>query len=117
VHIDSTNWIKLAFENSDATGKSIVSVVTKQVSDDANGPVLSTEDSIWLRIIRKGNTYALHWSKNGKVYKMARISSLPVSQAVKIGMEAQCPSGNGAKHEFLYFSIEQKTVNNLRTGK
>ena len=37
MHADSTHWIKLAFENSDATGKSVVTVVTNEVSDDANG--------------------------------------------------------------------------------
>lgn len=45
VHIDDKNWIKFAFENSDATGPSIVSVVTKEVSDDANGMVISQDRS------------------------------------------------------------------------
>jgi regulation of enolase protein 1 (concanavalin A-like superfamily) len=116
VHIDSINWIKFAFENSDATGKSIVSVVTKGISDDSNGVILNDQNSIWLRIIRKADIYALHWSKDGKDFKMARLSTLPKSDSVKIGMEAQCPIGKPAMHEFLFFSIEERTVENLRTG-
>lgn len=117
IHSDSANWIKFAFENSDATGKSIVSVVTKGTSDDANGPVLQNEESVWLRIIRKGNIFSLHWSKDGVNFKMARIAAMPVPDLVKVGLEAQCPVGEPAKHEFLYFSIEKRTVNDMRAGK
>ncbi len=117
VYVDSLNWIKFAFENSDATGKSIVTVVTRNVSDDANGPILTDADSIWLRIIRKGSIYAMHWSGDGRAFKMARLSSLPSNGIVKIGLEAQCPVGRSAEHTFRYFSLEPKTVNDLRKGE
>lgn len=116
IYLDSTHWIKFAFENSDATGKSIVSVVTKEVSDDANGPILNNEDAVWLRIIRKQDIYAMHWSKDGINYNMARLTSLPPEKVVKIGIEAQCPVGTSARHEILFLSIEQKTVKDLRAG-
>lgn len=117
IHMDATHWIKLAFENSDATGKSIVTVVTNEISDDANGAILNEEDVIWLRVIRKGNIYALHWSKNGNDFYMARLAAMPAFESVKVGLEAQCPAGERAEHEFLYFSIEQKTVSDLRKGQ
>lgn len=117
VHADSTHWIKFAFENSDATGKSIVTVVTRGVSDDANGAVLHQPDAVWLKMIRKGNLFAMHWSEDGEAYKMARLSHLPVGETVKIGMEAQCPAGEAATHEFLFFSLGNKTVEDLRKGE
>lgn len=117
VHADSANWIKFAFENSDATGKSIVTVVTRGVSDDANGVILEQRDAVWLRMIRKGNIFAMHWSEDGNAYKMARLSKLPAAEKVKVGMEAQCPVGAGATHKFLYFSLEHKTVKDLRKGE
>lgn len=117
VHADSTHWIKLAFENSDATGKSIVTVITRGNSDDANGAVLSDQEQVWLRIIRKGDVYALHWSADGQDYHMARLSALHPAKTVKIGMEVQCPVGPAAQHEFLYFSLEQRTVEDLRKGE
>jgi regulation of enolase protein 1 (concanavalin A-like superfamily) len=116
VYQDSTHWIKLAFEDSDATGKSIVSVVTDGISDDANGPILHQVDSVWLRIIRKNNVYALHWSIDGNDFRMVRIAALPDFDLVMIGLEAQCPAGQSTTHEFHYFSIEQKTVKDLRKG-
>ncbi|NND14772.1 MAG: DUF1349 domain-containing protein, partial [Eudoraea sp.] len=93
VHIDNDNWIKLAFENSDATGKSIVSVVTKNVSDDANGVILKDQDQIWLKLVRKGTIYSMFWSKNGNDFKMARLSAMPKIDTVKIGIEFQSPVG------------------------
>ena len=116
VYRDSSTWAKLAFEHSDATGPSIVMVVTKEVSDDANGPILNEESSIWLRLIRKGDLYAMHWSKNGRDFKMARLFALPTQGAVKVGIAAQCPAGEAARHSFLYLSIDHRTVGDLRKG-
>ncbi len=114
VYIDSLNWIKFAFENSDATGASIVTVVTKGTSDDANGVILDGESSVWLAIARKGNIYSMHWSVDGKDFKMARLTSMTDQQVVSIGVEAQCPVGPSATHRIHYFDIEKRTVDNLR---
>ena len=117
VYQDSTHWIKFAFEDSDATGKSIVSVVTKNVSDDANGVILNDHDQVWLKIVRKNDLYSMHWSSDGLNYKMARLTTLPHAQSVKIGLEAQSPVGDAATHSFLYFSIESQTVEDIRKGE
>ena len=116
VFIDSLNWIKFAFENSDATGRTLVSVVTRETSDDANGPLMTGEDTIWLRVIKKSHLYALHWSLDRSNFKMARLCSMPESRQVRVGLEAQCPVGTIATHKFLYFSLESKTVDDLRLG-
>ena len=116
VYIDSTNWIKFAFENSDATGPGIVTVVTKGVSDDANGPVLNEYEDVWLKLVRKGDVYSMLWSLDDKEYKMARLTTMSSVDSVKIGVEVQCPVGEVATHEILYFGVEKKTVQNLRKG-
>lgn len=117
VHIDSNNWIKFAFENSDATGQSIVTVVTKNVSDDANGVILTNHEKVWLKLVRKGNIYSMLWSLDDKDYKMARLTAMPPVDPIKIGVEAQCPVGKSATHEILYFEVEKKTVADLRKGE
>jgi regulation of enolase protein 1 (concanavalin A-like superfamily) len=114
VHCDSLNWIKLAFENSDATGPGIVTVVTKGTSDDANGVILNKQTQIWLAIVRKNNIYSMHWSKDGKSYKMARLTSLPELNEVKIGIEVQSPVGDEATHTIHFFETKERTVKNLR---
>jgi regulation of enolase protein 1 (concanavalin A-like superfamily) len=114
LYIDSLNWVKFAFENSDATGPSIVTVVTKGTSDDANGVVIHTADELWLAMVRKNHICAMHWSIDGENYHMARLTSIPVVNDIKIGVEAQSPVGTKAKHNVLYFSIEPITIDNLR---
>lgn len=114
VHMDSTNWIKFAFENSDATGPGIVSVVTKGSSDDANGVVLKDTQAVWLAIARKGDNYSMHYAVDGHNYHMARLTSLPAQATVKIGLEAQCPVGDGATHLVHCFELEKRTVADLR---
>ncbi len=117
VHIDNDHWIKFAFENSDATGRSIVSVVTKEISDDANGAILKDQDQIWLKLVRKNHNYSMLWSKDGNDFKMARLSTLPNADSVKIGIEAQSPVGEAATHEIVYFEITKTTVKDLRKGE
>ncbi len=116
VLIDDTNWIKFAFENSDATGPSIVSVVTRGVSDDANGAVLSNTQKVWLKLTRKDDVYAMHWSLDGENYRMSRVAKMSHASSVKVGVEAQSPLQAGATHRIHHLSIESKTVENLRTG-
>ena len=117
VHIDNNNWIKFGFENSDATGRGIVSVVTRNLSDDTNGVTLADQDRIWLKLIRRDNIYSMLWSKDGKDFKMARLSTLPAADTVKIGVEFQSPVGDSAVHELRYFEVVETTVKDLRKGE
>ena len=114
VHRDSLNWIKFAFENSDATGPGIVSVVTRGSSDDANGAILRDVPRVWLALVRKKDIFAMHWSVDGRNYQMARLARLPGEGPIKAGIEAQCPAGEQATHQIHYFHLEERTVENLR---
>ncbi len=113
---DSSHWIKFAFENSDATGPSIVTVVTREVSDDANGAVLADTELIWLRMIKKDNLYSMLWSRDGQNFTMARLAALPEKDTVQVGLEVQCPVGAKAEHKILYYYLEKKRVADLRKG-
>lgn len=117
IYLDQTNWIKFAFENSDATGPSIVSVVTRGVSDDANGVILTNEDQVWLKIVRKNNIYSMHWSIDGVDFKMARLGAMPTADTVMVGIEFQSPVGDSAFHEINYIEIMKTTVADLRKGE
>ena len=117
VYLDEMNWIKFAFENSDATGPSIVTVVTKEVSDDANGVILKETEKVWLKLVRKGNIYSMLWSADGKVYKMARLTTMPAAESVKVGIETQSPVDDAVMHTIHYFGMEEVTVEDLRKGE
>ncbi|MCL2372711.1 MAG: DUF1349 domain-containing protein [Defluviitaleaceae bacterium] len=108
-------WIKAAYEMSDFNTTAVVSVVTNTLSDDANGCNIAS-DSLWLQVARVGNNYAIHYSLDGQKYDMVRVFYLDTAATVKVGIEAQCPTGDGGMREFSEFSIEKRTINNLRAG-
>lgn len=112
---DEMMWAKAAFEKSDFDTNAVVSVVTNQVSDDANGCNIS-EDFVWLQVVRKGDNFAVHYSVDGEKYDMVRLFTLSVGETVKVGIEAQCPVGEGGERIFSNLLLENRTVENLRTG-
>ena len=113
---DESLWLKAAYEKSDFDTTAVVSVITNKLSDDANGCNL-TEDSIWLQVARVGCNFAVHYSLDGEKYDMVRLCMLPVGDTVKVGIEAQCPTGQGGAREFSGLSIEKRTITDLRAGK
>ncbi|MFO8043669.1 MAG: DUF1349 domain-containing protein [Alkalispirochaeta sp.] len=102
--IDDTHWVKLAFEFTDLGFPAVVSVVTQEFSDDANGQKINAE-SVRLRISRRGNLWALHWADVGTYaeapWRMVRYFRLgKPGDTVKVGLEAQCPTGTAGSAEF-----------------
>ncbi|MBA9087901.1 hypothetical protein FHR92_004394 [Fontibacillus solani] len=112
---DKKIWGKLCFEYTDFRTRAVVSVVTNQISDDANG-VNVEEDSIWLQIARVGKSFAFHYSFDGNSFYMARFFNLPVDETVMVGLLPQAPTGEGGERIYSNFSLEYKTVKNIRVG-
>lgn len=113
---DQMVWVKAAFEMSDFGTTPVVSVVTNQVSDDANGCNIEGGE-LWLQLTRKGNNVAVHYSLDGENYYMVRVCALPLNETVMVGLEAQCPMGEGAYRRYQDVSLEMVTVDDLRAGK
>lgn len=109
-------WAKACFELTDFGTRAVVSVVTNGVSDDANGCNI-TGDHVWLQITRVGPSFGLHYSEDGEHFFMMRVFSLPVGETVKTGLVAQAPTGSGGERYFEQFSLENRTVKNIRFGK
>ncbi|GHU55766.1 hypothetical protein FACS1894132_12320 [Clostridia bacterium] len=64
-----TCWAKLCFESTDIGTYAVVSVVTNEISDDANGVDIAG-DSVYLQLAKNGDLFAMHYSTDGKEYKM-----------------------------------------------
>lgn len=109
-------WAKAAYECSDFGTKTVVSVMTNKVSDDANGVNL-TQDYVWLQLLRKGDVFAVHYSLDGEYYELSRVCSLPLADTLKVGFVAQCPLGKGSVMEFSAIQMMHKTVTDIRKGK
>lgn len=108
-------WAKACFEYTDLGTHSVVTVMTNERSDDANG-VDVDKNEIWLQMSRKDNLFAIHYSHDGKNFKMARLCHLPMQKRIKVGLEAQSPTGDGGIRNFYDVSLESRSLDDIRNG-
>ena len=113
--VDDEHWAKLCFEKTDLGTTAAVSVVTRGISDDANGANVTVPD-LWLQLLRMGEVFGMHYSLDGQNWQMVRVFHLAGPAAMKVGVVAQCPAGPGTTLDILHFSIEARRVQNLRAG-
>ena len=113
IYSDEKRWLKVAFEYTDLDTHSIVTVATNTYSDDANGVDIN-EDWVYLQVIRKGDVFACHYSKDGIDYKMTRLLHLATSPKVKVGISAQSPIGEGQFMEFKDLKITHELPEDIR---
>lgn len=114
--IDERHWAKLCFEFSPAREPMIVSVVTRDVSDDANAFVVPGQ-SVWLRLSRIDSAYAYHAALDGAHWRMIRFFRISDSTSTdKVGFEAQSPTGDGCTVTFDDIRFGPERLGDLRDG-
>ncbi|WP_459481402.1 DUF1349 domain-containing protein [Clostridium saccharoperbutylacetonicum] len=113
---DMTHWAKACFELTDFNTHAVVSVVTKDQSDDANGCNIDG-NSVWLQVCHVGQSFAFHYSIDGDNYYMMRFFNLPAEKTLKVGLLAQAPTGSGGIRIYEDLTIEKRKVKNIRMGK
>jgi regulation of enolase protein 1 (concanavalin A-like superfamily) len=113
---DAQHWAKLCFESTDLGTTAAVSVVTRQVSDDANGVDLAVPD-LWLQLFRAGDVFGMHYALDGSSWRMVRLFNLTLPQEIRLGLVAQCPAGPGTTVDFLSYTWEARTIQNPRAGR
>jgi uncharacterized protein len=111
VRASPTVWAKLCLERSPIGDISLVSVVTREWSDDSNGEVLAKPEC-YLRLSRKGNVFGMHYSLEGKRWRIVRC--FPPA-AVKIGVHAQAPFVGGCKAGFDFLDLIPEAVKDFRS--
>jgi hypothetical protein len=112
-----SKWIKLEFEMTDLGYPSVVSVVTADTSDDANGEKLEDVERIKLQVARCGDLWALHYSLDGESWKMVRYFRLKMNDLLHVGIEAQSPVGQGCSVSFYDFSLNEAAPADMRKGR
>ncbi len=115
------SWAELCLERSPQGRPTVVSVVTRGVSDDCNGLTLDGGET-WLRIARIGSAYAFQASADGGFWHLVRYFALtggtetaggPVPE---VGFLAQSPTGAGNTVRFSDVECAPRTLSDLRGG-
>jgi regulation of enolase protein 1 (concanavalin A-like superfamily) len=112
------HWAKLAYEFSPQAIPTVVSVVTKGVSDDCDGPRVPA-GQVWLRVYVDGNIVNFHFSEDGTFWRFNRTFALPRSLdgKIKLGLSAQAPLGNGSRATFRDITLNHDAISNFRNGQ
>jgi uncharacterized protein len=113
-------FAKACFEYSPQRRPMAVSVVTREVSDDANGRFVEGGNTLWLRVTRTGRAWAFHSSLDGTWWDMLRYFSLGEApeerDAVRVGFLAQSPVGEGISVTFAQIAYSAGAPGDLRDG-
>jgi regulation of enolase protein 1 (concanavalin A-like superfamily) len=109
---DDHHWAKLSFEFSPDGKPTLVTVVTRGLSDDCNSLNVSG-DSVYLRIAKSGKTYVFYFSMDGGNWQILRTFSLDTELPVRVGFESQSPAGSGAVAKFADVIYDAHRTGNI----
>ena len=115
LYVNDSRWAKLCFENTIDKRTAIVSVVTKDVSDDSTS-IEMTGPSVYLKVAKAGSAIFFYASQDGQDWKIIRTFSLGKAPSLFIGFSSQSPVGDGVAAVFSDIRYEPRTVN-LWLGK
>ena len=115
LYANDTHWAKLCFEYSPQDEPMVVSVVTRNVSDDANSSVIEGS-VVYLRVSGLGKAYVFHYSLDGKFWHFVRYFHMETADPVYAGFLSQSPTGEGCEAEFKDIVYTNKKLEDLRNG-
>jgi len=109
---DDHHWAKLSFELSPGKKPTLVTVVTRGLSDDCNSKEVRGH-SVYLRIAKSGATYVFYFSTDAHNWQILRIFSLDTDLPIRVGFEAQSPAGSGTDVRFSSINYEFHRIGNI----
>ena len=113
---DKMNWIKFCFEKDYTGMHRVVSVVTKDISDDCNSVAIAGND-VYYKIAKANNVITLYYSADGKKWFLIRHLQFNTSKPIKLGFMAQSPTGKNCKVTFSHITYSTKKIKDPYTGE
>jgi uncharacterized protein len=96
---DSLNWVKFCFEKDYTGAKRVVSVVTKNISDDCNSVEIKSNKA-YFKLAKADNVITLYYSTNGKKWLLVRHFQFDAKAGFEVGFLAQSPTGTQCEVKF-----------------
>jgi regulation of enolase protein 1 (concanavalin A-like superfamily) len=113
---DKMNWIKFCFEKDYTGMHRVVSVVTKDISDDCNSVAISG-NQVFYKIAKADNVITLYYSADGKKWFLIRHLQFNTTKPIKLGFMAQSPTGKDCKVTFSNVTYSTKKIKDPYTGE
>lgn len=112
VWADQHHWAKLSFELSPEKQPTMVTVVTRKLSDDCNSVPVSGS-TVYLQIAKSGATYVFYSSSDGKKWQILRVFNLGAGLKPRVGFESQSPAGDGTEVVFSEIHYTSKKITTI----
>jgi regulation of enolase protein 1 (concanavalin A-like superfamily) len=116
VYVDDRTWAKFALEVSAYNEPTIVSVVTRGISDDCNSALVDGK-SIRLRVARTAEAFLYYAAPAGQPWKLVRAFRLSSSPDLRVGFASQSPIGEGCGATFAEIAYERRTISDIYKGE
>lgn len=113
---DSLNWIKFCFEKDYTGARRVVSVVTKDISDDCNSVAL-TANKVFYKIAKADNVITLYYSTDNKNWFLVRHLQFNNKQPLKLGFMAQSPTGDKCRVKFSQIRYVKQRIGDPYLGE
>lgn len=113
---DDHNWIKFCYEKDYTGARRVVTVVTRDISDDCNSAAY-TANKIWYKIAKAGKVITLYCSQDGHRWLLVRHCQFEAPSTFYLGFLAQSPTGQQCPVTFSNWRYEAKTIKDPYTGK
>lgn len=113
---DSLNWVKFCFEKDYTGAKRVVSVVTKNISDDCNSVAINA-NKIFYKVAKSDNVITLYYSTNGLKWFLVRHLQFDAKSGFEVGFLAQSPVGSKCKVHFANIQYQSKKIKDPYLGE
>lgn len=113
---DSLNWIKFCFEKDYTGAKRIVSVVTKNISDDCNSEAMDS-NKVFYKVAKAGNVITLYSSPNGMKWFLVRHLQFDTRKGFNVGFLAQSPTGERCEVKFSGIKYKVEKIKDPYSGE
>lgn len=113
---DDTHWVKFCFERDYKGARRVVSVVTKDISDDSNSVALPS-NAAYFKMAKAGDVITLYCSENGKDWLLVRHFVFVAAENFLVGFLAQSPTGKTCKVTFENITYQHKKISDPYVGE
>ena len=113
---DSLNWVKFCFEKDYTGARRVVSVVTKNISDDCNSIEINS-NKVFYKVAKAGNVITLYHSSNGLKWFLVRHFQFDIQSSFAVGFLAQSPTGKKCTVKFSNIKYSNKKIKDPYSGE
>jgi len=113
---DSLNWIKFCFEKDYTGARRVVSVVTRNISDDCNS-VEMRGNRVFYKVAKAGNVITLYFSQDGFKWFLVRHLQFDLVKGFRVGFLAQSPTGKYCEVRFSNIIYTRKKIKDPYLGE